>query len=520
MVDVAIIGSGMGGSVCATMLAKLGYSVVLLEKGQLPRFAIGESTTPLFSKKIRHLGQAYSIPEFEYMSTYDNIKEHNLPFTCGPKELFHYFWQVPGQQNAVENDNNIREIIVQTPEIDTQLLRGESDKYMVDVAIKYGVDYRDLTIISEIHFNDDGVIVDCESEILGRYRLAAKFIIDSSGFKSLISQQLNLAVPAEELNIPLNSRSIFTHFEDVNSFETVANAPEFFINRTPAGRERATQHHCFEGGWVWIIPFGNGVTSVGLNLDIDVFGENSVSAEIEFWGIISRYPIIYKMLEGKQARFPLIKTGRIQHRVSEVAGDRWAMLPGAAVGVDAWFSTGLASTLMCAHRIVDLLHTEILPTQNFKKSVFQNYEKALFKEWETTCTMVNGIYKSFKHFEVFKYYCFFCFMGAETFAYRGGVARPHDMNSLLLSAGDMEFMKKFEHFYDLVLALHKEENIFPETIDYMRNFIQVEMKPYNFRDYGNPAYDGVHKRVPMVKPPSDNSNGQSTAVIVPSLELA
>ncbi len=520
MADVTIIGSGMGGSVCAIMLAKLGYSVVLLEKGQLPRFAIGESTTPLFSKKIRHLGQAYSIPEFEYLATYDSIKEYNLPITCGPKELFHYFWQVPGQLNAVE-DNVIREIIVQTPEVDTQLLRGECDKYLVDVAIRYGVDYRDLTTINDIQFNDDGVILDCESALQGSYQLATKFIIDSSGFKSLISQKLNLAVPAAELDVPLNSRSIFTHFENINNFETVANASEDFIGRSPAGRERATQHHCFDGGWVWIIPFENGVTSVGLNLDIDIFGENDLPAETEFWDIVSRYPIIYKMLDGKKVKFPFIKTGRIQHCVRDAVGDRWAMLPGAAVGGDAWFSTGLAFTLICAHRLVDILHTKILPEQNFEKSLLQNYEVALFKEWKTTCVMVNGIYKSFKHFEVFKHYCFFCFMGAETFAYRGGVARPHDMSSLLLNAGDVDFMKKFDHFYDIVIALHGETKILPETIEFMRNFVQVEMKPYNFRDYGNPVYGGVHKRVPMMKPVGVNPIAQSTSVVsVLPLELA
>lgn len=494
MFDVAIIGSGMGGSTSATMLAKLGYKVVLLEKGRLPRFVIGESTTPLLSKKIRYLGTTYNIPEFEHMSTYDSIVENKLPFTCGPKELFHYFWQQPGQTDAVVNGLT-REIIVQTPEVDTQLLRGESDKYLVDVAVKYGVDYRDLTDVTDLDFAEDKVTIQCRDAQGQDYEITSKFLIDSSGFKSLVGQKLNLAVPQDELDIPLRSRSIFTHFENVEDFEIIANASQEFIKRTPAGRERATQHHCFEGGWVWIIPFGNGVTSVGLNLDMDVYGMNDLPAEEEFWQIVSRYPIIHKMLEGKQIKFPFIKTGRIQHRVREAVGNRWAMLPGAAVGGDAWFSTGLAFTVMCAHRIVDLLHTKILPTNHFCKKILGNYETALFKEWKTTCTMVNGIYKSFKHFEVFKHYCFFCFMGAETFMYRGGVSRPHDMNFLLLNAGDDEFMAKFASFYQLVMDLNKAETITQDQLDYMRDFIQVQMKPYNFRDYGNPVHGGVHKRV-------------------------
>lgn len=494
MFDVAVIGSGMGGSTSAIMLAKLGYRVVLLEKGKLPRFVIGESTTPLLSKKLRYLGKIYDIPEFVDMSTYDNIKASNLPFTCGPKELFHYFWHDPGQEMATHN-GVIREIIVQTPEVDTQLLRGESDKYLVDVAVTYGVDYRDQTSVEHIQFGKDDVVIKCKDINENSYEIKTKFVIDSSGFKSLIGQQLNLTLPENELEIPLKSRSIFTHFVDINDFENSANASEEFIARSPAGRERATQHHCFHGGWFWIIPFANGITSVGINLDIDVYGINDLSAEEEFWQIVDKYPILQRMLKDKKTKFPFIKTGRIQHRVKEAVGDRWAMLPGAAVGGDAWFSTGLAFTMMCVHRIVDLLHRHMIPSNNFCKSILKPYETSLFKEWKISCTMVNGIYKSLKHFEVFKHYCFFCFMGAETFIYRGGVSKPHDDKFLLLNAGDEEFINKFYHFYELVISLNKTDSISDDTLEYMRNFIQNDMREYNYRDYGNPIYNGVHIRV-------------------------
>ena len=45
--DIAIVGSGFSGSLLAILCRRLGRSVVLIERGSHPRFAIGESSSPL-----------------------------------------------------------------------------------------------------------------------------------------------------------------------------------------------------------------------------------------------------------------------------------------------------------------------------------------------------------------------------------------------------------------------------------------------------------------------------------------
>ena len=44
--DVAILGSGMAGSIMAAVLAKQGVRVVLIDSDTHPRFVVGESTIP------------------------------------------------------------------------------------------------------------------------------------------------------------------------------------------------------------------------------------------------------------------------------------------------------------------------------------------------------------------------------------------------------------------------------------------------------------------------------------------
>lgn len=67
--DVAVIGSGIGGSTLAAILARQGLSVVVFEAGAHPKFAIGESTILEASEMMRALAKFYDVPELAYFST-------------------------------------------------------------------------------------------------------------------------------------------------------------------------------------------------------------------------------------------------------------------------------------------------------------------------------------------------------------------------------------------------------------------------------------------------------------------
>jgi len=60
--DIAIVGSGFGGSLLAMIARRLGRSVILLEKGQHPRFAIAESSTPLANLLLEEFALRYELP--------------------------------------------------------------------------------------------------------------------------------------------------------------------------------------------------------------------------------------------------------------------------------------------------------------------------------------------------------------------------------------------------------------------------------------------------------------------------
>ena len=65
--DVVVIGGGPGGSTAATMLARKGVQVLLLERDHFPRDHIGESLLPASIPILEELGVLPAVQEFGFL---------------------------------------------------------------------------------------------------------------------------------------------------------------------------------------------------------------------------------------------------------------------------------------------------------------------------------------------------------------------------------------------------------------------------------------------------------------------
>src|SRR5438093_10511925 len=90
-VDVAVIGSGFGRSLLAMIARRLGRSVVLLERGKHPRFAIGESTSPLANLLIEELARRHDLPRLIPLTSYGPWQRTYPEVVCGLKREFTFF---------------------------------------------------------------------------------------------------------------------------------------------------------------------------------------------------------------------------------------------------------------------------------------------------------------------------------------------------------------------------------------------------------------------------------------------
>ena len=93
--DCCILGAGIAGTTSALVLAQMGLHVLVVEAGQHPRFAIGESLVPTTTLGFDYLARTYGIPELRQISHYPAMMESGL---AGWPKLG--FWFGPGVVSA------------------------------------------------------------------------------------------------------------------------------------------------------------------------------------------------------------------------------------------------------------------------------------------------------------------------------------------------------------------------------------------------------------------------------------
>src|SRR5258708_30512176 len=77
--DVAILGTGIGGTLLGAILAANGQKVLLLEQGKHPPFTIGESTIPQTTVLLRLIAKPYNVPEIPPPFNFTSVRQPVTP---------------------------------------------------------------------------------------------------------------------------------------------------------------------------------------------------------------------------------------------------------------------------------------------------------------------------------------------------------------------------------------------------------------------------------------------------------
>ncbi len=394
--DVAILGSGLAGTMLAAILARHGFRALLLEKGSHPRFAIGESLLPQSTMWMWILGERFHVPEIQHLANIESIYRHVSP-TCGLKRTIGFAYHHEGRrQDPAEGHLLVPPATPLTAE--SHLFREEIDLYMLRVARSHGAVYREQIDVRD--FTLDGRLVRLRTSTGEEIR--ARYLVDGSGYRSPVAEKLGLRENPTRLRT--RSRSIFTHLRGVRLYDdTLARGESPGLS---ARWSDGTLHHVFAGGWFWVIPFNNyaasrnPLCSIGLTLDMAQHPATGMAPQEEFQQIVDRFPSIAEQLRGAEAVRPWTATGRLQYSSRPMAdemGGRCFLLAHAHGFVDALYSRGLISSFEILNALAAPL-LGALADDDFSAQRFAGAAALQDALLTANDRMVHNSYRAFGHF--------------------------------------------------------------------------------------------------------------------------
>jgi FADH2 O2-dependent halogenase len=449
--DIVIIGSGFAGSVLARLLALGGRDVLLVERDAHPRFALGESSTPLAALSLERLARRYRQPDLASLAAHGRWRRNLAGLRCGQKRGFTFYRQHPGEPYANSDANEARFLVAASPDAevaDCHWMRADVDAYLVEQARAVGVDYRDRLEIRAVELVPDGL------RLHGRHggreiEIEAGFVVDASGAGEVLARALGIESTGHEVGF--SSRLVYAHFEGVEPFADTALGAGACLPAGPYADDRAAVHHLIDEGWIYALRFDDGLTSVGLLIDLAAAGGCQVSSAENpdaLWrGVVERYPTLRAAFAGARPLPPGLRaTARLQRRRRRATGARWAMLPQTFAFFDPLFSTGIAWSLLGVERLAELLMEPVVAT-----TALDRYAALLMAEADQQQALLEAAYTARRDFGVFRELSFLYFASVSFEEIRQRLLdRPPDRRDDteaawrgLLGAGDPHWTRLF-----------------------------------------------------------------------------
>ena len=335
--DVLVIGGGPAGSTVATLLARKGWQVTLLEKECHPRFHIGESLLPM------------NMPILERLGVLEQVR------AIGVLKLGADFPTGGGHYNSFP----FRRALDVRHDYAFHVKREEFDQLLFEHARSHGVDARDQVRVERVEFDaDDGIVVHARTATDSAC-FRPRYVIDASGRDALLGSQLKL----RRRNRRHQSAAVFSHFHGVL--------------RRPgedAGNVSIFRH---QHGWLWMIPLRDDVTSVGAVCTPAYLktrqGEDSAAFLMR---TLDAVPEAELRMRGATRSAPVHVTGNYAYECTRMSGPGWLMLGDAYAFVDPMFSSGVFLAMNSAEHGADAVDAALREPAH-ERAVLQRLERRL-----------------------------------------------------------------------------------------------------------------------------------------------
>lgn len=470
---------------------QMGFKVCLLEKGEHPRFALGESSTPIADMVLRDIAQKYALPWLNNFSRYGTWQTHHPDIVCGLKRGFSYYKHTPNQAFQTDSSHSHELLVAASASdtlSDTNWLRADFDNFLVEKVKEYGIDYFDQTSLSKLHREQGQWKVQMQTNSASR-KLNARFIVDATGNGFLLDKLF--AVQSSSDTFQTHSFAVYSHFEHIIKWADVLKERNISTKDYPYRPDDSALHHLLDEAWVWSLRFNNGRTSFGFMVDgTEKHLSHMPSSEIVAY-FRRNYPDIDLLLQKAElSRSPgrILATERLQRRAQKCYGEGWVALPHTAGFVDPMFSTGIAQSLTGIEKLADSLSAHFNNPSALLHEL-ESYQKGLFDELKLIDILVAGCYKSLRHFPLFRTWTMLYF--ALTIQYEQRRLQQQPFGSLLCAENPELFRMVQESYYELEEIIQSPKVSQAKMLSFEEN-IRQKIAPLNSAGLLNPAAKNMY----------------------------
>lgn len=300
--DVLIIGAGPSGTIAASIIHQAGFSVQVVEKMQFPRFVIGESLLPrcmeaLEEAKFLDAVKTKGFQQKDGAKFVMDGKVCDFTFSQQYTKGWGWTWQVP---------------------------RADFDKTLADECENMGIPVSYQCEVTDIKFHEGYSLTTIKTADGAEQVIKARFIVDGSGYGRVIPRMFGL----EKQSHQKGRKTIFCHLTDPKR-ETI-----FEPNRiTAIVHDPET--------WIWVIPFSNGLTSVGYVGSPEFFEQFEGTPEEQFKALIQAQPELAERFDESEMAWEPRSLQSWSVTTDAFYGDGYVLTGNVTEFLDPIFSSGV-----------------------------------------------------------------------------------------------------------------------------------------------------------------------------------
>lgn len=364
--DFIIIGGGPAGSTVATLLARKGFNVLVLEKEKFPRFHVGESLLPFCYHIFKKLGVLEQM-ESEFFrkpgvtfSNENNTKYSHWCFNHLIKDDSHLSFHV--------ERSRFDDLLLQNSRINGAMVLEETKVMNVSIAD-----------------NEELVNVHCENR-----SYQCRFVIDASGQDSFLGKAMKTRKKNEDLSPRI---AVSTQWQNARLDETLKK-----------GGLRIIHLEGEKQGWTWMIPIANNRLSVGVVTDLSYFKERKrvLSKESENWLEHHYLNEVYssalgrQILSGATMLRELAINSDYSYSIENKFGNNHAVIGDASAFLDPMFASGVYLAMQSAVLVAEALESKF-------RDQDQNALERAYSEINGAYSLIEEMIKTYYNPEAIKF---------------------------------------------------------------------------------------------------------------------